>query len=272
MPSADESVRRTAVDTHPPSHAGQRVLITAAASGIGRVAASAYAAAGARVYICDLDAEALARTLADETAWGGSVCDVADESSVAALFRAAERHLGGLDILVNNAGTAGPTSAVADMDFAGWKRCLAVNLDSVFLCARAAVPLLRRQGGGSIVNLSSTGGLFGYPHRAPYAAAKWAIRGLTRTLAQELGPLGIRVNCICPGSVEGERIERVIAAEAAQTGQTPQAVRERWTAGISLGCFVTPQDIAHTLLFLTSAGGARISGQDITVDGHTETL
>ena len=158
------------------------------------------------------------------------------------------------------------------MAFGDWRRCLAVNLDSVFLCARRAAPLMRRQGSGSMVNLSSTAGLFGFPRRAPYAAAKWAIRGLTRTLAQELGPHGVRVNCICPGSVSGERIERVIAAEAAKTGESAQAVRARMTDGVSLKTFVSPQDIANTILFLTSEGGARISGQDITVDGHTETF
>jgi NAD(P)-dependent dehydrogenase (short-subunit alcohol dehydrogenase family) len=131
---------------------------------------------------------------------------------------------------------------------------------------------MRRQGGGSIVNMSSTAGLFGLPRRAPYASAKWAIRGLTRTLAQELGPHGVRVNCICAGSVSGERIDRVIAAEAAKTGVPKSSVRAQYTDAVSLRTFVSADDIANTILFLTSAAGARISGQDITVDGHTETF
>lgn len=258
--------------TTPLSHAGQRVLITAAASGIGLVTAQAFAAAGARVYICDIDAAALAETLLRHPQLAGQVCDVADEAQVAALFQAALSHLGGLDILVNNAGVAGPTALLEDMQFADWQRCLAVNLDSCFLCARAAAPILRRQGGGSIVNMSSTAGQYGFARRAPYAAAKWAIRGLTRTLAQELGPDHVRVNCICPGSVSGERIDRVIAAEAAKTGQSEAEVRKGLTAISSLRTLISPEDIANTILFLTSAAGARISGQDITVDGHTETL
>ena len=254
------------------SHAEQRVLITAAAKGIGLTTAQNFMSAGARVYICDIDAPALANTLAQHPGLAGMVCDVANENQVKALFAAALEHLGGLDILVNNAGVSGPTALLEDMSFAEWQRCLAVNLDSCFLCARAAAPILRRQGGGSIINMSSTAGQYGFARRAPYAAAKWAIRGLTRTLAQELGASRIRVNCICPGSVTGERIERVIAAEVEKTGETDAVVRSRMTVGMSLGSFISPQDIANTILFLTSPAGARISGQDITVDGHTETL
>jgi NAD(P)-dependent dehydrogenase (short-subunit alcohol dehydrogenase family) len=174
--------------------------------------------------------------------------------------------------LVNNAGVSGPNALVEDLSLEDWRQCLAVNLDGTFLCAREAAPLLRTQGFGSIVNLSSTAGLYGFPRRAPYAAAKWAIRGFTRTLAQELGPHGVRVNCICPGSVEGERIDRVIAAEARKTGQTEDQVRQQFQQAASLRSFVSAQDIANMILFVTSEQGARISGQDLVIDGHTETL
>ena len=254
------------------THAGQRALITAAAGGIGRVIAQSLLDAGARVFICDTDGLQLQATLAEEPRLGGMVCDVSDEDQVRQLFSTALSQLGGLDILVNCAGIAGPTAAVEDIAYAEWRRCLAVNLDGSFLCAREAAPHLRRQGSGSIVNMASTAGLFGFPRRAPYASAKWAIRGLTRTLAQELGPHGVRVNCICPGSVSGDRIDRVIAAEAAKTGQTPQAVRTSYTEAVSLRSFIAPEDIANAVLFLTSAAGARVSGQDFIVDGHTETL
>ena len=256
----------------PQTHINARVLVTAAASGIGLATAKAFLQAGAKVFICDLDAGALANTLKANPEFGGMVCDVSDEAQVATLFAAALGNLGGLDVLVNNAGVSGPTALVEEMGFDDWRRCLAVNLDSVFLCSRLAAPILRQQGSGSIVNMSSTAGLFGLPRRAPYASAKWAIRGLTRTLAQELGPHGVRVNCICPGSVSGERIERVIAAEAATTGQSEDQVRAHMTDYVSLKTFVSPQDIANAILFLTSEAGARISGQDFTIDGHTETF
>ena len=130
--------------------------------------------------------------------------------------------------------------------------------------------LLKAQGGGAMVNLSSTAGLFGYPNRSPYCASKWAIIGLTKTLALELGPHGVRVNAICPGVVEGDRMNRVIAAEAAATGRTPDEIRAGYVRTSALRCFIRPEDIAATILFLCSPAGARISGQAIPVDGHTE--
>ena len=254
------------------THSKQRVLITAAASGLGLAMADAFMAAGARVFICDVNAAALQATLASRPSLAGRVCDVSDEAQVAAFFAAGTAHLGGLDILVSNAGVAGPTANVEDISLADWRQCMAVNLDSAFLCARLAAPLLRAQGSGSIINMSSTAGLFGFPRRAPYAAAKWAIRGLTRTLAQELGPAGVRVNCICPGSVSGDRMDRVIAAEALKTGRSEAEVRIEAVQAASLKTFISPEDIAALALFITSSAGARISGQELTVDGHTETL
>jgi NAD(P)-dependent dehydrogenase (short-subunit alcohol dehydrogenase family) len=254
------------------THLGMRVIITAAASGIGLVTAHAFVAAGARVFICDADAQALQATLEKHPQLAGCVCNVADEGQVRTLFQKALLHLGGLDILVNNAGVSGPTELLENISLEDWRNCLAVNLDGTFLCAREAARLLRAQGSGSIINMSSTAGLYGFPRRSPYAAAKWAIRGLTRTLAQELGPCGVRVNCICPGSVEGERIDRVIAAEAQKTGQTESYVRTLFTQAASLRSFVSADDIANAIVFTTSPLGARISGQDIVIDGHTETL
>lgn len=253
-------------------HQGMKVIVTAGASGIGLATANAFASSGAQVFICDADAATLAATLIAQPQLQGCLCDVANEQQVKAMFTRALEALGGLDILVNNAGISGPTALVEDISLQDWHRCLAVNLDGAFLCAREAAPVLRRQGSGSIVNMSSTGGLYGFPRRAPYAAAKWAIRGLTKTMAQELGPAGVRVNCICPGSVEGERMDRVIAAEAAKTGQSEAQVRTLYTEASSLRSFVSAQDIANTILFVTSSQGARISGQEIVVDGHTETL
>jgi NAD(P)-dependent dehydrogenase (short-subunit alcohol dehydrogenase family) len=250
----------------------QRVLITAAASGIGLQTALDFVQSGARVFICDADAWALQQTLEAHPTLQGMLCDVSVEAQVAALFEQGLLSLGGLDVLVNCAGIAGPTANVAETDFAAWRQCLAVNLDGTFLCCREAARIMGAQGSGAIINLSSTAGLYGFPRRAPYASAKWAIRGLTKTLAQELGPNGVRVNCVCPGSVEGERMDRVIAAEATKTGRTAQEVRELFTQTASLRTFVSAQDISNTIQFLASPQGARISGQEIVVDGNTETL
>jgi len=254
------------------THTNQRILITAAGSGIGRVTAEAFGAAGARVYICDVDRGPLETTLREQPKLAGMVADVSDEAQVDALFKAATEKLGGLDVLVNMAGVAGPTANLEDISLAEWRRCLAINLDGAFLCAKAAIPHLKRNQSGSIVNMSSNAGLFGFPRRSPYASAKWAIRGLTKTLAQERGPSGIRVNCLCPGAVEGDRIDRVIAAEALKTNRSAEQVRAQIVSRSSLRQFVKPDDIAAMILVLTSPAGARISGQEIAIDGHTETL
>ena len=138
---------------------------------------------------------------------------------------------------------------------------------------RAAIPLLRLKApGASIITMSSNAGLFGCPLRGPYVASKWALIGLTRTLAMELGPEGIRANAICPGSVEGPRIDRVIAADAAARGLSVAEVEAEYKRQISLRTFVTAQDIAEMVVYLTSPAGMRISGQALSIDGHTESL
>ena len=252
--------------------AGKRVLVTAGGAGIGRAIAAAFLSERARVWICDVDPAALAETRRRHPELGTSRTDVADEDDVAAMFAAIEEAFGGLDVLVNNAGIAGPTGGIEMLEPAAWRRCVAVNLDGAFLCARRAVPLLKAAGGGAIINISSTAGLMGYPLRTPYAAAKWAVIGLTRSLAIELGPYGIRVNAICPGSVEGARMARVIRAEATARGVSEEEVRQGYVRTTSLRSFIPPEHIAAMALFLCSDLGASISGQAIAVDGNTEGL
>ncbi|MBM3522915.1 MAG: SDR family oxidoreductase, partial [Alphaproteobacteria bacterium] len=180
--------------------------------------------------------------------------------------------LGGLDIMVNNAGVAGPTAPVESMSVADWERCVAVNLHATFYCTRKAVPLLKAAGGGSIVNLSSVAGRLGFPLRTPYAASKWAIVGLTKSLAMELGAAGIRVNCIQPGVVEGDRINRVIAAKAQAHNVSFEEERDTILENVSLRTMVTADDIAAMALFVCSEAGARITGQALSVCGDVQVL
>jgi NAD(P)-dependent dehydrogenase (short-subunit alcohol dehydrogenase family) len=173
-------------------------------------------------------------------------------------------------VLCANAGIAGPTAPVDEQPLDGFRRCVSVNLEGAFLFTRAAAPLMKAARAGAIVYTSSTAGLYGYPNRAPYAAVKWAINGLMKTVAMELGPFGIRANSICPGAVEGPRMEAVLAREAAVKGTTRDVIYQGYAAGSSMRSFVEATDVANMAVFLASGAARYVSGQIIAVDGHTE--
>jgi NAD(P)-dependent dehydrogenase (short-subunit alcohol dehydrogenase family) len=250
---------------------GKRVLITAGAGGIGRVMAETFVNAGAKVHICDV-----VRPAMDETVQAlkvtASVCDVSDLKQVDALFADVKKHLGGLDVLINNAGIAGPTGKVEDIAVEDWERCIAVDVNGMFYCTRLGVPMLKAAGGGSIINLSSAAGRLGFPFRTPYAAAKWGVVGFTKSLSMEVGTDDIRVNAIQPGVVEGERIDRVIAAKAKALGISFEEQKQRSLEKVSMRTMVSPQDIANMALFLASDAGRHVTGQAISVCAGVEML
>jgi NAD(P)-dependent dehydrogenase (short-subunit alcohol dehydrogenase family) len=251
---------------------GLRVVVTAGASGIGGAVAQTFHDNGAKVFICDVAQPALDAFKRRAPAVGATLADVADVTQVDRMFAEASKFLGGLDVLVNNAGIAGPTAKVEDVTTQDWDRTLAVNINGMFYCTRRAVPLLKAAGGGSIVNLSSAAGRLGFPLRSPYSASKWAVVGFTKTLAMELGPDNIRANCIMPGVVEGERIDRVIEAKSKALGLTVEQYRDQLLAKVSMRRTVSAQDIANTILFLASEAGRNISGQSVPVCGNIETM
>jgi NAD(P)-dependent dehydrogenase (short-subunit alcohol dehydrogenase family) len=248
------------------------VVVTGAATGIGRTIASRFIREDWRVHVCDADAGAVDRFRADFPSATASVTDIASVAQVDALFDDIQRHHGRLDVLVNNAGISGPTAPVEAVDPADWERTIAVDLNGQFFCTRRAVPMLKAASGGAIINISSSAAFFGYPLRTPYTACKWALIGLTKTLAMELGPHGIRVNAICPGSVQGPRIDAVIERDAAKRGRTPGEIRDTYIRQTSMRLFVSAEDVANLAWYLASDQGATISGQAIGVDGHTESL
>ena len=251
---------------------GMRVVVTAGAAGIGLAIARTFAGSGARVHVCDVDDRALAALREEAPGITQTRADVANVADVERLFSDAGQKLGGLDVLVNNAGIAGPTAKVEDIRPEDWDRCIAVDLNGMFYCTRKAMPMIKAAGGGSIINLSSIAGRFGFAMRTPYSAAKWAVVGFTQSLAAEAGPDGVRVNCIQPGIVEGERIERIVAAKAEKLGVSSEEVLNRMVEGIALKTTVTAQDIANTALFLASEAGRHISGQSIPVCGGARYL
>lgn len=251
---------------------GLRVLVTAGANGIGLATARAFAAEGAKVHVCDVDEAALAALAESDPAITRSICDVSDRKAVARLFDEALAVLGGLDCLVNNAGIAGPTGRVDEIAPEDWDSCLAIDLTGQFNCTRLAVAHLKQSGNASIVNLSSQAGKHGFPLRSPYGAAKWGVIGFTKALSAELGEFGIRANAICPGLVEGPRIQSVIANKARSFNISHEEMTARLFAGVSIKRFVDPADIARQIVFLASPFGKTISGQEISVCGDTRML
>ncbi|CAG9269473.1 TPA: SDR family oxidoreductase [Burkholderia cepacia ATCC 25416] len=257
---------------------GLRVLVTGGASGIGLEIADAFAECGGRVHVCDASQAAIS-ALADRPpraaagAISATLADVSDPAAVERVFADVSSRLGGLDVLVNNAGIAGPTGGIDEIDPVQWEQTVAINLNAQFQFARRAVPLLREsKHGGAIIALSSVAGRLGYAFRTPYAATKWAVVGLVKSLAIELGPLGIRVNAIQPGIVRGPRMRRVIEARAQQLGIGYDDMEQRYLEKISLRRMTDPAEIAATALFLCSPGGHGITGQAISVCGNVEVL
>jgi NAD(P)-dependent dehydrogenase (short-subunit alcohol dehydrogenase family) len=251
---------------------GLRVLITAGAAGIGRAFAQTFVEAGAKVFVCDIDAKALDVMKRELPQAGSVIADVSDPARVDTLFAAATAFLGGLDVLINNAGIAGPTARIEDTTIEDWDRTLAVDVNSMFYCTRLAVPLLKAAGGGSIINLSSVAGRLGYAMRTPYSTAKWAVVGFTKSLANELGPSNIRVNTIQPGLVDGQRLRNVIRDKAKALGVSEKEFETQLVSRVSLRRMVSAQDIANTALFLATVAGSNISGQALSVCGNVESL
>jgi len=250
---------------------GQRVLITAGAGGIGRVMAATFVQAGAKVHICDVVKPALDE-MVKTLGVTATLCDVSDLRQVDLLFADVTRYLNGLDVLINNAGIAGPTGKVEDISVEDWRRCIDIDLNGMFYCTRLAMPMLKASGGGSIVNLSSAAGRLGFPFRTPYAAAKWAVVGFTRSLSMEVGTDNIRVNAIQPGVVEGERIDRVIEAKAKAVGISFEEQKKISLERVSMRTMVSPQDIANMALYLASDLGKHVTGQAISVCAGVEML
>jgi NAD(P)-dependent dehydrogenase (short-subunit alcohol dehydrogenase family) len=251
--------------------ANQVVIVTGAGYGIGRGIAEAFAREGAHVVLAGRSSDKLGQVAAALSSGPAKPLvvptDVRLEAEVDRLVSTAHQKLGRLDVLVNNAGIAGPTALARDVSLSDWDETLRVNLTGAFLCARRAAAIMIEARRGAIVNISSVAGRMGYPMRAPYAASKWGMIGLSHSLAAELGPFGVRVNAVLPGSTEGERIERVIAARSAAEGSTKDEVRRWFTKDTPLQRMVTAEEVARAVLFLASDEASGITGQAFSVCG-----
>lgn len=244
-------------------------VVTGGGRGIGRSIARALSAAGYDVVLAARSASELEEVAAEIGETGRRAVavptDLRDRLQIDRLAEVA-MGVGTVDLLVNNSGIAGPQGVMWELDPDEWAETMSVNVDAVFLCSRAFLPAMIERRRGSIVNIGSITGKRPLMGRSPYATSKLALVGLTRTLALETGPFGIRVNLISPGFVEGPRIDWVIDRQAEARGVSGAVVRDEFTALSPLGRLTSPEDVASTVVFLASDAAAAITGADINVN------
>ncbi|MEW6131033.1 MAG: SDR family NAD(P)-dependent oxidoreductase [Acidobacteriota bacterium] len=247
----------------------QVALITGGGKGIGRAIARLFASEGAKVVVNGTDQTAIESVAKEINESGGQAiaypADIADEALVKQMVETTVKEFGKLDILVNNSGIAGPTAAVVDVSRDEWDRTLAINLTGAMLCAKYALPNMIERRSGTVINITSVGGLGGYAYRSPYCASKWAMIGLSKTIALEAGPYGITANAIAPGPVRGPRIDAVIQKRAEAIGKSFEEVEREYTGQTALKRMVENEDIAEMALFLASAAGRNITGEVINI-------
>ena len=255
-----------------PNLKNKKIVISAGASGIGWAAAKIFLSKGANVYICDNDKKNINKVkkypLNNKRLFIYE-CDASDEYDVENFFNKIRKKTKKIDSLLNNVGVAGPTGTIEKLNSEDWERTLKVNVISHFYFTKLAIPMLKKNKGGSIINVSSGAGIMGFPLRSPYAASKWAIVGMTKTLAMELGKFKIRVNAICPGTIKGNRMIRVIRDKANFLKISRRKIEKEFVSMASMNCWIYEEDIGKMCSFLISEDAVRISGQVIGVDGNS---
>ena len=249
----------------------KKIIISAGASGIGWATTKVCLTKGATVFICDIEKKYLTKAkkhpLNNKKLFVYE-CDAANEHAVKELFKNISKKTKKLDCLINNVGIAGPTGTIENLKSEDWEKTLKVNVISHFYFSKLAIPMIKRNKGGSIINLSSGAGIMGFPLRSPYAASKWAIIGVTKTLAMELGKFKIRVNAICPGTIKGDRMVRVVRDKSKLLKVSKKQIEKEFISMASMNCWIYEEDIGKMCSFLISNEAERISGQIIGVDGN----
>ena len=252
---------------------GRKAIVTGAAKGMGAAITTTLAREGADVVLAARDTAPLDEVAEEVRALGRDAfvvgCDVTSEAEVRAMVaRALEVFGGRIDILVNVAGVTGPIETpVQDIDVADFDHVVAANERGTFLPIKYVVPTMIRQNGGKIVNIGGTSGLRGYAMRTAYSASKWAVRGITRTVALELGPHNINVNAVCPGIVDGPRMQKLCEEKARLRGWSVDEVYDEYVQDMALKRVTTAEDVANAVLFMASDESRQITGQHIAVDG-----
>ena len=251
----------------------KKIIISAGASGIGWATTKICLSRGAFVYICDLDLKSLNKirkhSLNNKRLFSYN-CDASNEEEVSNFFNQIKKKTNKIDALINNVGVAGPTGSLEKLNSKDWENTLHTDVNSHFYFTKRAIPLIKKSKNGSIINISSTAGILGFPLRSPYAASKWAIIGITKTLAMELGKFNIRVNAVCPGTIKGDRMKRVIRDKAKFTKISRKSIEKDFISMSSMKQWILEDDIGKMCAFLISDDSSKVSGQVISVDGNTE--
>ena len=250
----------------------KKIIISAGGSGIGLATAKICLSKGAIVYLCDIDNKSvknLKKHPLNNKRLFVFECDASNEDDVSNFFDQVKKKTKKIDALINNVGVAGPTGTIEKLSSEDWENTLKVNVISHFYFSKYAIPMLKKNKGGAIINLSSTAGIFGFPLRSPYCASKWAVVGITKTLAMELGKYKIRVNAICPGTIKGDRMGRVIRDKSKFLNISKKLIEKEFVSMTSMNTWVYEEDIGKICSFLISNDAPRISGQVIAVDGNT---
>ena len=253
----------------------KKIIISAGASGIGWAITKVCVAKGALIYLCDVDPKAINK-VKKHPSYNKRIfvleTDASNETEVIDFFHKIKKKFRNLDALINNVGIAGPTGTIEKLDSNEWENTLQVNVNSHFYFTKHAIPLLKKSKSSSIINISSGAGIMGFPLRSAYAASKWAVVGMTKTLAMELGKYKIRVNAICPGTIKGDRMKRVIRDKAKFLKVSQKKIEKEFVSMASMNCWINEEDIGNMCAFLISNEANKVSGQIIAVDGNAERM
>jgi len=245
---------------------GKLAIVTGGGSGIGEATARVFANAGATVVVAGRRMEPLER-VAGEIGGHAIVCDVSKQAQVKAMFAAALKITGRVDVLLNNAGGPGPIAPVAEVDMGAWFACISINLVGAMYCLQEAARIMSAQKSGSIINMSSLMGVQGYPMRSAYVASKFALIGITETMARELGPVNVRVNALMPGAVSGENMDGILKRRAEAEGRSIEQIeRENYTDVAALRRWVAPEEVGRAALYYASDLSSAVTGDKMKVD------
>ena len=248
----------------------KKIIISAGASGIGLAITKVCLNRGATVFLSDINEKFINKLKKSNKSTKLHIfkCDASDEDQVKNLFERIRKKTSKIDCAINNVGIAGPTATFEKISLRDWEKTLKTNVISHFLFTKLSIPMIKKNKGGSIINISSDAGVMGFPLRSPYAASKWAVVGITKTLAMELGKYKIRVNTILPGTIKGDRMKRVVRDKADFLKISKKKVEKEFLSMSSMRSWIYEDDIGKLCSFLISDDALRISGQIIGVNGN----